>query len=116
MRVLLAISLLAASQPLLVGIGVLIKEATACGAICVSAAHLGDLLGSPRDVLLTALAVAAPYLLAGLVTAVTWLLAGRTEMQPTTGSVLAPHEQRQLPAQPEGLPNSKDTPGLPALT
>jgi pimeloyl-ACP methyl ester carboxylesterase len=41
-----------------------------------------DLFGSPRDVLLTALAAALPYLMVVFATAVAWLLTGRAAARP----------------------------------
>ena len=74
---------LVVSQPLLVGAGVLVKWVIECGdGACASTVRANSPFGSPQDMLLTMLAVAAPYLLAVLVAAVTWLLTSRTAAQP----------------------------------
>jgi hypothetical protein len=76
---------LVVSQPLLVGAGVLTKWVIECGdGACAGTLYATSPFGPPRDALLTALTVAAPYLLAVLVAAVTWLLTSRTVAQPVT--------------------------------
>jgi hypothetical protein len=76
MRVFLTVCLLVASQPLLIGAGVLTKWAIKCaGEACAGTVRAIAPFGSPRDALLTALAATAPYLLAALVATITWLLA-----------------------------------------
>jgi len=75
--------LLVVSQPLLIGVGVLAKWAIECGGgTCAGTVWATSPFGAPRDVLLTALAVALPYLLVVFVAAVAWLLTGRTAAQP----------------------------------
>ena len=82
-RAILITSLLVASQPLLIGAGVLTRWAIECGGdTCAGTVRANSPFGPPRDLLLTALAVSAPFLLAVLVAAVTWLLVGRTAAQP----------------------------------
>jgi hypothetical protein len=89
-RTILILFLLVVSQPLLIGAGVLARWLIDCGSgACAGTVRAYSPFGSPRDVLLTALAAAAPYLLAVLVAAVTWLLAGRTLSQPAAGPVAA---------------------------
>jgi hypothetical protein len=82
-RAILIVVLLVASQPLLVGASVVVKWVVECsGGACASTVRANSPFGSPRDMLLTMLAVAVPYLLAELVAAVTWLLTSRTAAQP----------------------------------
>jgi hypothetical protein len=82
-RTILMAFLLVASQPLLLGAGVLARWGIECGGgACAGTAYATSPFGPPRDVLLTALAVVAPYLLAVLVAGVTWLLTSRTAAQP----------------------------------
>ena len=115
MRVFLTICLLVASQPLLIGIGVLTKWAPACGGgACTGTV---EATFSPRDALLTALAAAAPYLLAVLVAAVTMPLTSRGPAH----AAAAPEPVRQTPrlssaTQPEGFAIADDAGGrLPVL-
>ena len=89
-RTILIACLLVAAQPLLLGAGVLARWAVDCGGACAGTVRAISPFGSPRDALLTALAAAAPYLLAVLVAAVTWLLAGRAAAQPAAEPLPAP--------------------------
>jgi hypothetical protein len=76
-RAILIVVLLVASQPLLVGVGVMAKWIIECsGGACAGTVRANAPFDSPRDLLLTALALTAPYLLAMLF-AVAWLLIGR---------------------------------------
>jgi hypothetical protein len=82
-RAIVIASLLLASQPLLVGVGVLTKWVVECGGgACAGTVYAASPFGPPRDALLTAVAVAAPYLLAVLVAAVMWLLVDQTAAEP----------------------------------
>jgi hypothetical protein len=83
-RPILIAFLLAASQPLLVGGGILTKWTIECaGGACAGTVRASSPFGPPRDMLLTVLAVTAPYLLAVLVTAVMWLLTTLTSQAAT---------------------------------
>jgi len=74
--------LLVASQPLLVGSGILTKRTIECaGGACAGTVRASSPFGPPRDMLLTVQAVTAHYLLIVLVAAVTWLLTSRTASQ-----------------------------------
>ena len=87
-RTILIAFLFIASQPLLIGAGVLAKWAIECGGgACAGTVRATSPFSAPRDVLLTGLAVALPYLLVVFVAAVAWLLAGRTLMQPAVETV-----------------------------
>jgi hypothetical protein len=89
-RTILIAFLFVASQPLLIGVGVLAKWAIECGGgACAGTIRATSPFGSPRDVLLTGLAAALPYLLVVFVAAVAWLLAGRTLTQPAPEPVPA---------------------------
>ncbi len=104
MHVCLAGCVLLASQPLLIVTGLLVKWAMACGGACAATPF-----GSPRDIILTALAAAAPYLLALLVAAVTWLLASQRDAQPVVEPSPARHEQKGSPASwPAALAHATD--------
>ena len=82
-RAIVIASLLVASQPLLIGVGILTKWVIECGGgACAGTVYAASPFGHPRDALLTALAVAAPNLLAALVAAVMWLLVDHTATQP----------------------------------
>jgi hypothetical protein len=83
-RPILIAFLLAASQPLLVGGGILTKWTIECaGGACAGTVRASSPFGPPRDMLLTVLAVTAPYLLAVLVAAVMWLLTTLTSQAAT---------------------------------
>jgi hypothetical protein len=82
-RTILIAFLLVVSQLLLIGTGVLARWLIDCGSdACAGTARAYSPFGSPRDVLLTALAAALPYLLAVFAAAVAWLLAGRAVARP----------------------------------
>ena len=73
-------ALLITAQPLLLGAAVYAKWVIECGSgACAGTVRANSPFDSPRDLLLTALAVAAPYLLTTLVVAVAWPLIGRSE-------------------------------------
>jgi hypothetical protein len=77
-RTFLIAALLVASQLLWLGTAVYAKWVVDCGGgACAGTVRANSPFDSPRDLLLTALAVAAPYLLAMVVVAVAWLLIGR---------------------------------------
>lgn len=87
-RTLLIAFLFVVSQPLLTGVGVLARWVIECGGgDCAGTVRATSPFGAPRDVLLTALAVAMPYLLVVFGATVAWLLAGRTLTQPAVKSV-----------------------------
>ena len=89
-RTILIAFLFVVSQPLLIGVAVLAKWAIECGGgACTGTVRATSPFGAPRDVLLTALAVALPYLLVVFVAAVAWLLTGRTLTQPAAEPVPA---------------------------
>ena len=89
-RTILIAFLLVVSQPLLIGVGVLAKWAIECGGgACAGTVRANSPFGAPRDVLLTGLAAALPYLLVVFVAAVAWLLVGRTLTQPAPEPVPA---------------------------
>ena len=117
-RAILIVSLLVASQPLLIGAGVLAKWTVECGGgACAGTVHAASPFGTPRDVILTALAAAAPYLLVVLVAAGTWLLAGRGAAQ-SAGSPFPARPAHRLASasRPEGFAHDEDAGGrLPAL-
>ena len=82
-RAILMIVLLVALQPLLLGGGVLATWVIECsGGVCAGTVRASSPFGPPRDVLLTGLTAAAPYLLAVLIAAVAWLFATGTAAQP----------------------------------
>ena len=83
-RTILIAILLVAVQPLLVGASILTKWAIECaGGACAGTVRASSPFGPPRDMLLTVLAVAAPYLLAVLIAAVMWLLTTLTSRAAT---------------------------------
>jgi len=83
-RAILIVVLFVTSQLLLLGAAVYAKWVVECkGGACAGTVRANSPFGPPGDALLTALAIAAPYLLAVLVAAVTWLLTSRTAAQPT---------------------------------
>ena len=87
-RTILIAFLFVVLQPLLTGAGILAKWALECGGgACAGTVRATSPFGAPRDVLLTALAVAMPYLLVVFIAAVAWLLAGRTLTQPAVETV-----------------------------
>jgi hypothetical protein len=89
-RIILTAFLFVASQPLLIGTVVFVRWLIDCGGgACAGTVRTNSPFGSPRDVLLTALAAAVPYLLVVFVAAVAWLLAGRTLTQPAAEPVPA---------------------------
>jgi hypothetical protein len=89
-RTILIAFLFVVSQPLLIGAGVLVRWLIDCGGgACAGTVRAASPFDSPRDVLLTGLAAAAPYLLVVFVAAVAWLLAGRTLAQPAAEPVPA---------------------------
>jgi hypothetical protein len=89
-RTVLIAALLVASQQLLLGAAVYAKWVIDCGGgACAGTVRANSPFGPPRDALLTALAIAAPYLLIVLVAAVTWLLTSRTASQPAAESFSA---------------------------
>jgi hypothetical protein len=107
-RIILTAFLFIASQPLLIGAGVLAKWAIECGGgACVGTVRATSPFGMPRDVLLTGLAVVMPYLLVVFVAAVAWLLAGRTLTQPAAEPVPASSAIRAVdrPASRGSFPN-----------
>ena len=81
-RTVLIAALLVASQQLLLGAAVYAKWVIDCGGgACAGTVRADSPFGPSRDALLTALAIAAPYLLIVLVAAMTWLLTSRTASQ-----------------------------------
>jgi hypothetical protein len=104
-RVFLTVGLLVTSQLLLLGGIVLARWVVECGGgACAGTVRAASLLSSPRDVILTALVVAAPYLLAALVAAVTWLVTDFRVSQPATAPVpVRPAQTFSSAPQPAGL-------------
>lgn len=89
-RTILITALFVASQPLLVSAGVLVRWVIDCGdGACAGTVRANSPFDSPRDMLLTALAAALPYLLVMFVAVVAWLLAGQMLTQPAAEPVPA---------------------------
>ena len=89
-RTVLIAALLVALQQLLLGAAIYAKWVIDCGGgACAGTVRADSPFGPPRDALLTALAIAAPYLLIMLIAAATWLLTSRTASQPAAESFSA---------------------------
>ncbi|MGH2615507.1 MAG: hypothetical protein ACRDJC_09735 [Thermomicrobiales bacterium] len=99
MRVFLTVGLLVASHLLLLGALVLGRWVIDCGGgACAGTVRAASPFTPPRDVILTALAIAAPYLLAALVVAVTWFVTGRAAARPAATPVPARPEPSWRPS------------------
>ena len=113
-RTILIAALLVASQLLLLGAAVTAKWVVECrGGACAGSVRANFPFDSPRDLLLTALAVAAPYLLAMLVT-VAWLLIGRAA-HPVVQRFPASVNQQSVAENRAGVAHKRPARHVPAV-
>jgi hypothetical protein len=92
MRVFLIACLLVALQPVLFVTGIVAKWLIDCrGGSCAGAGDATSPIGSPRDVMLTALVLAAPHALAVLIAAMAWLLGAVWPLRQRQRCVLLGH-------------------------